>query len=300
MKHLFIVNPAAGKGRALDLIPVIKKIFESRDDEYVIEVTKYAGDATVIARNYTSREDCRVYSVGGDGTLNEVLNGVVGSNSVLADIPSGSGNDFIKSLVQDLPKGISNEEILARSIDGRVENIDVGQVNGRHFINISSVGFDGEVVYHARLFKKVPLVSGSLAYIMGVVTTLVKNRSYPLEVTVDGTKVEMDALLLAAGNGKYYGGGMLPLPEAKLNDGLLDACLVERLSRSRIIKFFARFVKGRHMGIKEAHFYRCTQLSISCGTDIVLNIDGELEKVRKADFIIKPGGVKMVIPEMVE
>ena len=293
MKHLFIINPIAGKGKSLELIPMIKEIFSFRKEEYHIEITTHPGHATEIAKRYVESDDYRVYSVGGDGTLNEVLNGVVGSNSSLAAIPSGSGNDFVKSICNNL----SREGILEKSITGKEKLIDVGSVNGKYFINISSVGFDGDVVYHTRKFKKVPGINGSVAYILGVAATLLKYDSYPVNIVMDGNKLTTDALLLAAGNGKYYGGGMMPVPKAELDDGLLDILLVEKVSRAKIIRFFAKFVKGQHASVKEAHFYRCKGLSMKCTKDIVLNIDGELEKVCEASFSIIPGGIKIVIPK---
>ena len=114
MKHLFIINPMAGKGRTLEYIPEIKKIFKVIKDEYFIQITNRPGHATEIVRSYVKTDIFRVYSIGGDGTLNEVLNGIVGSGSSLAVIPSGSGNDFFRSLCND--NKLSN--LLLRTIKG--------------------------------------------------------------------------------------------------------------------------------------------------------------------------------------
>lgn len=149
MKHLFIINPEAGKGKAIAYVESIKNIFQGMEDEYHIEVTGYPGHATQIVKEYTSKEDYRVYAIGGDGTLNEVLNGIIGSTSSLAVIPAGSGNDFIKNIVSE-----EDEYILLKTINGKEKYMDLGKVNDRYFINISSVGFDSEVVYNAKSIKK--------------------------------------------------------------------------------------------------------------------------------------------------
>ena len=138
MKHIFIVNPISGKGNALKIADKIKKVCEKKGLDYEMYYTEYPGEAKRIAKKYIFSKNI-IYSVGGDGTLNEVLNGVVGTKNLLAVVPAGSGNDFYKTLSK---------------IDEKTPTIDIGKINNRYFINIVSIGIDAEVADNVSLMKK--------------------------------------------------------------------------------------------------------------------------------------------------
>ncbi|MDP4093267.1 MAG: diacylglycerol kinase family lipid kinase [Bacillota bacterium] len=293
MKHLFIVNPAAGKGKALNLIAEIKQAFKETCEDYTIEITEKPGHATEIVRRYAQNGSYRIYSLGGDGTLNEVLNGIAGSDSSLAVIPCGSGNDFIKSISSD--KDIHN--LIHKTIHGKEKLIDLAKVNDKYFANISSMGFDAEVVYNTVKTKKLPLISGKLAYILGVLLTLLRFKSYNLRILIDGEPIEQRSLLVAVANGKYYGGGMMPVPEARLDDGILDICLISKMHIFKILMFFSKFIKGKHGGIEGVSFYKGKKIEIKCDEYIILNLDGEILRVKEACFEIIPQGLSIIVPE---
>jgi len=291
MKHLFIVNPIAGKGKALKLIPKIKELFNSEDD-YIIEVTQRPGHATEIARSYSNTGNFRVYSVGGDGTLNEVLNGIAGSNCCLGVIPCGSGNDYVRNLIY--PKDI--DTLLRSIIKSDVKRFDLAKVNDKYFANISSVGFDSEVAYEVIRYKKLPLISGSLAYILGIISTVFKYTGDDLKVYIDGKDVSGRYLLTAVANGKYYGGGMLVAPNALLKDGIFEICMVKKLSRLKILVLFPLLIIGKHGIIKKVSFHQGKKVEIYCDNQITINIDGEVLKANKAIFEIIPMGIGLIIP----
>ncbi|MFL0268434.1 diacylglycerol/lipid kinase family protein [Candidatus Clostridium radicumherbarum] len=295
MKHLFIINPIAGKGKTLKLIPIIEKVFKARNEEFVIEITKYIGHAAEIAEKYSNEEDYRVYSVGGDGTLNEVLNGIVNTNSSLAVIPSGTGNDFIKSIFK-YNKKISMEDILIKTINGKEERIDLGKVNDRYFLNIASVGFDAEVAYNSNKFKKLPLINGRLAYILGLLLTVLKYKNYDLNIKIDNTSLRLNSLLVAVANGRYYGGGINVAPKANLKDGFFDVCLIKRVGRLKILGLFPKVINGTHETIKEVNFKNGKAVHIISKEDLAFNIDGEIIRGKEAEFQIINHGVQIVIP----
>ncbi|SHJ87208.1 lipid kinase, YegS/Rv2252/BmrU family [Clostridium amylolyticum] len=294
MKHLFIINPEAGKGKAISYLESIKNIFQDMEDEYHIEVTEHPGHATQIVKEYTSKEDYRVYAIGGDGTLNEVLNGIIGSTSSLAVIPAGSGNDFVKNIVSE-----EDEDILLKTINGKEKYMDLGKVNDRYFINISSVGFDSEVVYNAKSMKKIKYISGSTAYIIGILKTLFNFNPIHAEITIDEMKFNRDILLAAIANGKCYGGGIKIAPDSSVFDGIFDICLIDKVSKLKIFFLFPQVIKGKHKNIKEVKFYKAKKVSINSSKEFVINIDGELIKDKHIDFEIIHHGIKVVMPEAI-
>lgn len=292
MKHIFIINPAAGKGRSLELIPFIQKCFEDKPEHCIIRVTEYPGHATEIAREYCSVEICRVYSVGGDGTVNEIVNGMAGSDSSLGVIPTGSGNDFLRSIQPEY----EIKEMIRQIIAAEDKYIDLARVNDKYFINISSIGFDAQVVFNAKKFKRIPLIPGRLAYLFSILYTVFQKRVYNITMDIDGKRQNRTILLAAVANGRYYGGGMLPAPEAQLNDGLLDVCLVEQVSRVKILSFFPKYINGTHGEMREVSFHRGRKITVESDKNICLNIDGEIFIEKIIEFEIIKDGIRIIFP----
>ena len=293
MKHLFILNPVAGKGKTLKLLPTVKAYFAASREDFDIEITEYPGHATEIAADYSSKQPCRIYSIGGDGTLNEVLNGMAGSSSSLGVIPSGSGNDFIKSIEPDSDL----KSILARTVEGTARPIDMARINDRYFINIASLGFDAQVAHTTQHFKKIPLISGKTAYILGIFTTIMQRKNNVLEIRIDGGFIKSNALLIAIGNGRYYGGGMLAVPKAEIADGMFDICLVDNISRMKILRLFPLYMKGQHGKISDVHFYKGKRVEIKSASPIAMNSDGEISIVHEAVFEILPNALSFIFPK---
>jgi len=292
MKILFIINPAAGKGIALKQADRIVSAMEGlRDVEYEIKYTEKPGHATYIAREGAALGYNIVFAVGGDGTVNEVVNGLVGTGTALGVIPGGSGNDFIRSLNI---KG-SVEEIIEGTIRGQRKQIDVGITNGRYFINISSVGFDAEVVLATQKAKKF-FLSGSTAYIAGLITTIFKRKADKIIMTIDGHEITKEVLLVAVANGKYYGGGMMAAPDAVIDDGLFDICLITNAPKLRMLRLFPRFIKGQHKDLKEVNFYRSQKVHIEACNPMPVNIDGEVYLDNSVTFEILRNALTVVVP----
>lgn len=293
MKHLFIINPTSGKGKGFQLINKIEEIFKNRDDEYNIEITKYPNHACEITRSYVTKGNYRIYAVGGDGTLNEVLNGMVHSTSSLAVIPAGSGNDFARTIY----KNYDFEYIIENILDGKEETIDIGKINDRFFLNVSSIGIDAEVVYNAGKIKKLPFITGSLAYLFGIFMTVFKYTSYSMDISIDNQEVTEKVLLAAVGNGIFYGGGMKVLPKASIKDGMLDLCIVKHMSKFNILRLFPLLIKGQHESICDfVTFYRGRKISIQAVKELSINIDGELHREKNISFEILPKKIKFIVP----
>lgn len=291
-KHIFIINPAAGKKKGLELVDHIMNNFP----EPLILTTQYPNHASELANLHASPNTI-IYSVGGDGTLNEVINGVLASDYasevIIADVPCGSGNDFIK--------GFTDEKNPYKLLDtyktSHVKIIDIGTVNDRNFINISSIGFDAEIVLGAKKYKQLPLISAGLAYIISVFGTLIKLKGYHVNITIDdGKSQKLDVLFITMANGNYYGGGMKAAPNAIIDDGLLDFCIVDLVKRRQVPFLLPKFMKGKHEHLKELTTMRGSKVTISSGTPLPVNIDGEVMLSTSITVSLKEKALKFLIP----
>lgn len=294
MKHLFIINPVAGKGHASSYIPAIHNHFKGRTEEYHIEITQNPGHAKDIAAWYAEKGDYRIYAAGGDGTLNEVLNGMAGSGCSLAVLPAGSGNDFIKSIY----KSRNYKDILEKTVGGKAAQIDCGIINGRYFINIMSVGLDAEVAYYSSKINQKLHVTGMLSYLLGIAAALIKGKiKFPVKLTFDGDEtIDTKIALTACTNGKYYGGGFIPVPTTKYDDGVLDVCFVEAKSLPRILYLIPKYMKGTHINMKGVNFRKVEKMKIESEEELKINIEGELIHAKTVDINIKKGFIKFIIP----
>lgn len=294
MEHLFILNPVAGKGHTLRVLPDIEDLMIKQALPYRIEITQAPGHATEIARHYIKDyRNLRVYAVGGDGTLNEVLQGVVGSDASLGNVPSGTGNDFLKSFTS-----ISDPcKLLPFIIHSDPVPVDVCKINDRYFLNIASVGFDADVVASTQHLKRLPLLKGKVAYIGGILLSLIRLKNFEASFFIDDEKIEMKTLLLSAfANGRYYGGGMMPVPDAMPDDGLLDVCFIKGMDRLKILRFFPRLIKGTHTTMQEASFRRCHTLRMESPHPVHINADGELFRSQQVKIELIPQGLQFIKP----
>lgn len=271
MKHVFIVNPVSGRGKALKVSLGIKKICEEEKLDYEIHYTNGPKDATRIAKKVKGSKNI-IYSVGGDGTLNEVLNGVIGTKNMLAVIPAGSGNDFYRTLSK---------------MDDEMPLIDVGKVNGKYFLNVVSIGIDAEVAKNAEVMKKFKVPTSQI-YNASIVYTFFKYKFKDIEFSVDNTRSKNKCTILTICNGKMYGGGYKIAPEALLSDGYFDVYIVDKISKPTLPFLLGKLKKGTHESLKEVHKSKATKIKFKCDYDLVCNVDGEIMIDRKFNIKILP------------
>jgi diacylglycerol kinase (ATP) len=294
LHHLFIVNPVAGKGKALRFVSEIESRFDGSGHTYEIAVTKAPGHAKELAEEAASRYDgIRIYSVGGDGTLNEVVNGLAGSRAELGIIPCGSGNDAARSLYTVMDP----ENLIDVLPDSHSIPVDLGRLNDKYYINIASTGFDADVALNSNHFKSFPFVSGPASYVLGVLAALIKCKKYKLRIILDDKEpVEKELLLAIFANGSYYGGGMKAAPSAKIDDGMLDFYLVDSCSRLKILKFFPKFQKGQHETMKEVSHFRGKRAVIESSVPFPVNIDGEVSLETRVTVEILHRSINIIVP----
>lgn len=303
-KYLFIVNPVAGKrDRSAMLHALIEKeMSELGISDYNIHVTTNVGDATEYTKKYLENNKesfVRVYACGGDGTLNETVNGVFGfENVAVGVIPVGSGNDFIKSFSQFEEKDFLS---LKRMICGDLMSIDAIKSCGRISINIMSVGFDAATTKGMAKYKKLPLVSGSVAYDLSLVKCLFTSRKNRYAYEIDGVSVpeaEGDYLFTIMANGKWYGGGFNAAPNASFDDGNIELIRIKTVSIPTLVKLVGLFRKGEHMGWTDlVYSTKCKSVKILSKEPLDLNLDGEIIEVKDPFIEIVPMAIKIILPK---
>lgn len=293
MEHIFIINPASGiKDRSQEYIQRIKEIMKSISEPYKIALTKYPKHATELAEVFagTGRQT-RIYSIGGDGTLNEVLNGCYKYPNVqLAAYPAGTGNDFIKTFPE---YDFTDMEGLIR---GTGKKIDLMKYNGRACINIVNCGFDAEVARNVNKFKKI--VSGNLAYYLSLFFSFIKKISFDLKIEVDGKEVSnQKTAITAVANGRVYGGGFIAGPLAEVDDGILDIVIAKGMSRLKITTFVDKYKTGNHDALGDL-MMSIRGKSVRITSDKLFSIcaDGEVSQGTECSIEILPGALTFVLP----
>lgn len=301
MKHIFLINPAAGKkGNSESIIrPQIEDYCGKNGLDYEIYVTKCQGDAqNYCAERAKSGEALRFYACGGDGTLYEVVNGVFGNpNCEVAVIPMGSGNDFIRLF--GTKEQFCNVEA---QVTGIPVELDVVKCGDKIAINQCSMGMDAEVCAKQSSFKKLPLVNGEMAYFLAAIEALFKKLGHNFTIKIDDNEpFEDNVLFCVAGNSRWYGGGFMAAPLAWPDDGKLDFVIV-RLDRGRLrlASLLQKYKTGQHLGLPMTKYINGSRLEIHSDVPAAVNIDGECEYVNDAVFEIVPKAIKFVVPQFSE
>lgn len=296
MKNYFIVNPISGKNEALK---VVKNLIETAPEEfdYEIIVTEFKNHAVNIAKSIAERgENCRIFACGGDGTLFDVVNGVVGFDNVeVGVIPCGSGNDYIKSFSK-----AEDFLFVDNFLYGISKPVDLIKFEDKYCINIASIGMDAFVVQQKNNMKKLSEFNGKLSYIVSVFITFIKNMGGHFKVTIDDDRVyDKDFLFVVAANGKYYGGSFNPTPNAVLDDGYMDVMLINSVSRFTVVRLLTKYQKGLHTGLKICETVKAKKVLIESDKDIPVNVDGEIYNSSKIKFETAEKGIRFILPKSV-
>ena len=300
MKHYILVNPVSGNKKGLKHGIAIKKLLNKLNINSTIIVSKSKGDLKNIAKELSSKHDCRFYSVGGDGTLNEIVAGTYGSNSEIVVIPCGTGNDFVKSI----SKYKSMRKIIKNSVNISSTPTDLLRVNRNMYcINILNAGFDAMVAENLNHFRWIPFVSGKMKYNIAILYTLFMNKNYKFKLRtfckIDGkmrniTTLKQYFTLIAICNGKYYGGGIIPSPQANVNDDILDVCAIDSTRVRHKVFLLPKYKKGKHVSLNKVHIQKAQKVHIVSNHPFPVSNDGEVFYTKKLSVEVIKNGINIV------
>ena len=296
MTHLFIINPAAGsRDRTKQYSQAIHELCSKRGLNYRIEVSAAPGECTRLTREAAETgEEYRIYACGGDGTLNEVVSGAAGFDNVAVTVYSGgSGNDFVK-LFSD-PKAFFD---LERLLDAEEATFDLIKCNDDYSLNICSVGLDARIGTDVANYKRIPLLSGFRAYAVSTLVNVFRGISEHYIVEINGEKIDAEQTLICACNGRFYGGGFNPVPEADPADGLLDVLLIKKVSVLKVAQVIGKYKDGRYKELPTlVRHVKTDRVVIHCDKPTSINLDGELRVSDTVDIRIAPEKIRFFYPK---
>jgi YegS/Rv2252/BmrU family lipid kinase len=289
MRAHAIINPAAGGGRGLRVWALIAPILREAGWEITEATSRHQGHARELAA--AAPADV-VLAVGGDGTAQEVANGLLGAKqrSTMAVVPVGTGNDFARAL------GMPRDPLSAAAtlITAETRSVDVGQVNGRYFLTIAGAGFDGEVAQRVNRWPK--WLGGYVMYALGILRTLLTYRAADVEIVVDGTTSHERLFLLAVANSAWNAGGMHLVPGARMDDGVLHAVVAGPLGRLETLGVLPRVFSGRHVDHRKVWQTSGREMRVTGARPLIVQADGEIVGTLPATFTVHPGALSVLAP----
>jgi len=269
LKYYLIFNPAANQGRTGQLIASVQDFFKEWRLSFDLAVTKKPKEAIDLARQAAKNYPI-IVAVGGDGTINEVVNGLAGTKAVMGIVPAGAGNDFSKAI--GLKKKLrDNLEIILKN---KVRKVDVGRVNDIYFINVLGIGFDALVAQE--MDKRPKFLKGLPVYLYSFGRALKNYRFTKLKITTDNFSEEKEYLMVAAANGMFFGGGFNIAPRASVEDELFDVCLASPMKRNYLLKNIPKLIRGTHGELPEIRMLKTKKLRIESVEELPIEYDGEL------------------------
>jgi len=287
-----IRNPVSGRGCLSKAWPSIESKIRSVIGDGAVWETSGPGEAKTLAARAVESGAELVLAAGGDGTITQVANGLIGSESKLAVIPAGTGNDLCRTL------GISSlESAFAALAGGRSIQMDVGHWttdrDSGYFLNVAGMGFDAAVA--ERINSGFRLLRGTTAYVAATATTLKSYQAMPVRISIDGVESSERIMLAAVANAQYYGGGMKIAPTASVTDGVLDIVTVKQIGKLAFLTAFPKVFKGSHLQHPAVSHCQGKSIRLEPETDASFLIDGELTPCRWAEIKIVPAALEVIV-----
>ena len=291
-RYFLIVNLIAGQGRCKELFPKVKMELDRRQIQYDLHFTNEPMEAVDVAKMGIEAGFSHIVAMGGDGTVNEVANGLLGSDATLAVIPAGTGNDFVRML------GIPGNPMQAIDtlLDGTIRTIDLGQVeDDRYFVNGLGIGLDAQV---ARDVLKMERLRGAPAYITAAVREVFRFRAFPVTLSTPEEQFELTCLSLGIANGIYAGGGFKLAPKADIDDGLIDISALGDYPKLERLYRLPKVRAGKHVDWKNVTYRQASEVTISSPNKLIAHVDGEPYRLPNDSFTVRalPQALRVLVP----
>ncbi|BAB05672.1 BH1953 [Halalkalibacterium halodurans C-125] len=291
-----IVNKASGNGKGQRTWKKVEYELQIRNTPYLVRFTSGSGHATTIVKELLTEGVKTIIAVGGDGTINEVANGLVNHRVPLGIIPAGSGNDFARCL--NIP--MHYEKALHRIFENKQKKVDLLHLGQRHCLTVTGIGFDGKIAktVNEAIYKNWfnQFGFGGLSYVLSMLEVLKDYRPTNIQITVDGKELFFSGVwLVAVANSPNYGGGIRICPEASYDDGLLNICVVHGMSKWQLLRLFPKAYKGKHV-VMEQHVTLLTgkDVYVQSDTPVLVQSDGEPIMESPVRLQIKKGALSVV------
>ncbi|AST93204.1 MULTISPECIES: diacylglycerol/lipid kinase family protein [Sutcliffiella] len=276
--YYFIVNKVSGSGRAYRIWNQIEKRLNKECIPYSVFFTERQKHATELVKEITKKDNVSaIVAIGGDGTVHEVINGIIGTTTPLGIIPAGSGNDFSRGLGIPLDYNLA----LNRLLNGEPKIIDIGNVNSTYFGTVAGIGFDGKVAdttnrsKHKKLFSSVRL--GKISYIISALNVLLRYKPQDITLKIDNELHHLPGVwLVAVANLPFYGGGLVICPKAVSNDGLFEICIAQNMTKLQFLRLLPTVFKGNHTHSPSITILKGKELEIICSDPLLIHGDGEI------------------------
>lgn len=295
MRHVFIINPSAGKKRSTQ---ALVDSIQSLDLPCEITFTGEPGDARRAAREAAaSGEAVRIYACGGDGTLNEVVNGAVGfDNAAVTNVPTGTGNDFLKIFGKENKSRFTDLKALSEGPQAAMDLIDC---NGMLGLDIVCVGLDSRIAVDKDKYNSLPLVSGMGAYVLSLLVNVIfKSIAQPTVVDCGDLHFDGETTIVCVCSGRYYGGGFMPVGDNMPDDGLLETLIVRKVSRATFFRLISKYAAGKYRDYPELIWYRQGHpVTIQGQRELVAVVDGEPLRAKELTIRLSDKKINFFYPE---
>jgi diacylglycerol kinase (ATP) len=294
MRIVLIANPASGTAQGSAALGEVQQHLRSAGHDVHVRETAARGDAERFARDSVDAGIDIVVAVGGDGTLNEVVNGVASvpdglERCAIGLIPAGTGNDFARTL------GMAEPDVaLAALAAGHERRVDLVSLGDRVFLNASAGGFTAET--SANVSSGMKQAVGTLAYLIGGARAVLEYEPVGVRVEWEGRTLEADLQLFAICNGAFIGGGHQLAPTARPDDGLMEVCLVRATSTLDFLALLPRLSSGHHVDDDDVAYFRTRAVTLSFSRTIKINTDGEVLEAARCVYAMRPGAVRLIAP----
>jgi diacylglycerol kinase (ATP) len=291
-KWAFIINPIAGNGYAKTIVPELEEMIRKNNISAELAYTERNGHATELSARYLEKGFGHIIAVGGDGTFNEISKPLINIKDVIAGlIPAGTGNDFIQIL--GFPDRFGEKE-WDLFFSSSIIAMDVGSCNGMMFLNGMGLGFDAQVAAENYVEPGKVKKGGKHKYIWHIVKTLLFFREKRMTVITGNGIHETDCFINTIAIGRRFAGGFLLTPKAIANDGLLDVCMIKKLSLIQRFSILLKVPEGKHIYDKKVNYYQTSGLNLEFSDEVPFHVDGELYFSKKFDISILPSALNII------